>query len=64
MSYVFNYCKWHRVSLHYVTIVNILALYDTFIGIPLSNLQMLRVYLIIVGISLLYFVYLKIKDKC
>ena len=38
MSYVFNYCKWHRVPLHYVTIVNILALYDTFVGIPLSDL--------------------------
>ena len=63
MSYVFNYCKWHRVPLHYVTIVNILALYDTFVGIPLSDLQMLRVYLIIAGVSLLYFVYLKIKGK-
>ena len=61
MSYVFNYCKWHRVPLHYVTIVNILALYDTFVGIPLSDLQMLRVYLIIAGVSLLYFVYFKNK---
>ena len=38
MSYIFQYCEWHRVPLHYVTIVNILALYDTYIGIPISDL--------------------------
>ena len=38
MSYIFQYCEWHRVPLHYVTIVNILALYDTYVGIPISDL--------------------------
>lgn len=38
LSYILQYCKWHRVPLHYVTIVNILALYDTYIGIPISDL--------------------------
>lgn len=64
MSYIFQYCEWHRVPLHYVTIVNILALYDTYVGIPISDLQMLRVYLVIAGISLAYFIYLKFYHKC
>lgn len=38
MSYIFQYCEWHRVPLHYVTTVNILALYDTYVGIPISDL--------------------------
>nr|DAF44455.1 MAG TPA: hypothetical protein [Podoviridae sp. ct8Lf7] len=38
MSFVFHYCKWHRVPLHYVALVNVLALYDTLVGIPLSDL--------------------------
>lgn len=64
MSYVFQYCIWHRVPLHYVTTVNILALYDTFVGIPLDDLQLLRMYLIIAGFSILWFIYLRVKKKC
>lgn len=64
LSYIFRYCKWHRIPLHYVCTVNMIAYYDEQIGIPISDLQMLRVYLIIAGISLISFIYFKIKDKC
>lgn len=64
MSYLFHYCSWHRVPLHYVVLVNIIALYDTFVKIPLSDLQMLRMYMSLAGISLILIVYLKFKRKC
>lgn len=28
LSFIFRYCKWHRIPLHYVCIVNIIAYYD------------------------------------
>lgn len=64
VSYVFKFCYLYRIPLYYVTIINIISLYDSLIGIPISDLQILRVYLSIAGFSLLSFIYLKIKSKC
>lgn len=64
ISYVFRFCYLFRIPLHYVAIVNLIALFDGLVGIPLSDLQLLRVYLSIAGISLLFFIYLKITRKC
>ena len=61
-SYVFKYCYLYRISLHTITLVNILALYDSFIRIPLSDLNMLRLYLIILIIGVISFILFKYKD--
>ena len=52
-SYVFNYCKWYRYSLNTIILTNIIALIDIFIGIPISDLNILRVYLGILIIGLI-----------
>lgn len=62
-SYVFKYCYLYRISLHTITLVNILALYDSFIRIPLSDLNMLRLYLIILIIGVISFILFKYKDR-
>lgn len=61
-SYVFRFCYLYRLSLHSTLLVNVLAMYDSFIGIPISDLNILRIYLIILLIGLLSFIKFKIKD--
>ena len=36
-SYVFKFCEYHRMFIHYTTITWILNIIDLYIGIPVSN---------------------------
>lgn len=60
-SYVFKYCEYHRMFLHYVVINNAITYYDYYIGIPISNLELLIVnvicYFIVMVMALI--IYLK-----
>lgn len=64
ISYVFRFCYLYRIPLYYITITSAIALYDEYIGIPLSDLQMVRTYFIIFGLSAVCFIYCKFKKKC
>lgn len=64
ISYVFKFCYLYRIPLYFVTLTNLIALYDLYVGINLGDLQMLRVYLVLFGISMISFIYLKVKKKC
>lgn len=55
-SYVFKYCKWYRYALNTIILTNILALIDIFIGIPVSDLNILRIYLGILIIGLISYI--------
>jgi hypothetical protein len=35
-SYLFKFCRYHRVFLHSVGVLNLLNLYDWYIGIPIE----------------------------
>lgn len=61
-SYVFQFCYLYRISLHSIVGVNIIALYDTYVEIPISDLNILRIYLIILLIGLISFIKFKVKD--
>lgn len=61
-SYVFRYCYLYRLSLHSIVLTNLLALYDTIFGIPLDDLNMLRVYLVILLIGVISFIKFKVND--
>jgi hypothetical protein len=37
-SYVFRFCYLYRLALILISLVNVIALYDTYIGIPFDNL--------------------------
>ena len=62
---VFKFCIYHRMFLYYILIVDIINIIDYYIGIPISNFQLLMLHSIITGISLFInlFLYLKIKRK-
>ena len=63
-SYVFRFCEYHRMPLHYLTIVTIISLVDLFIGIPISFLSLIIIHIslfISLIISIIYFKYGKFK---
>lgn len=46
-SYVFRFCLFHRLPLHYLSINLILNVIDDYIGIPIPNRGLYSIYLII-----------------
>ena len=62
-SYVFKFCEYHRIFLHYVVICNLINIYDYYIGIPITNKSLLILHLIIAGICLIIILYLYVKTN-
>lgn len=61
--YVFKFCEYHRMFLHYLLITDIINVYDYHIGLPLDDLKYLCLHMIITAISLFMILYLYIKKK-
>lgn len=61
-SYVFRFCEYHRIFLHYTVITNVLNVYDYYIGIPVSDRELLVLHIILAGISLFIILYLYVKS--
>ena len=51
-SYVFRFCFYHRMFIHYTAVNWILNIIDYYIGIPLSDRNLFVLYMIIAGITL------------
>lgn len=62
-SYVFKFCAYHRMFLHYLLITDIINIYDYHIGIPLDNLEYLCLHMIITAISMFIVLYLYMNKK-
>lgn len=68
-SYVFKFCEYHRMFLHYVVVTNLICIYDTYVGIPLSDGALFITNISIAGIFLFIILYLKkheqfLKESC
>lgn len=61
-SYVFKFCEYHRMFLHYVVVTNVLNVYDYYVGIPITDRELLVLHMIVAGISLFVILYLYVKD--
>lgn len=61
-SYVFRFCEYHRMFLHYVVITNALNVYDYYVGIPISDRELIVLHMIITGMSLFIILYLYVKS--
>ena len=61
--YAFNFCQYHRMFLHYTVIDNLVCIYDLYVGIPVNDLNMLKIHIIILGISLFVILYLYLKSR-
>ena len=62
-SYVFKFCEYHRMFLHYLLITDIINVYDYHIGFPLDDLEYLCLHMIVTAISLFIILYLYMKKK-
>ena len=62
-SYVFKFCEYHRMFLHYVVVTWIINTIDYYIGIPINDLAYLCLQMIIAGISLFIILLLYYKTN-
>ena len=60
-SYAFEFCECHRIFLHYVSLNWVLNIYDYYIGIPVSDKEMLMIYFVITGVFLFIILYLHLR---
>ncbi|QOR59851.1 hypothetical protein KNV45_gp31 [uncultured phage cr271_1] len=59
ISYLIKLCEYHRMFLHYCVIIDIINIYDYYIGIPITNIQLMFLYIIISIIIMFIILYLK-----
>jgi hypothetical protein len=62
-SYVFRFCEYHRMFLHYVTLNWILNIIDYYIGIPVSNKSLFLLYMVMTGVFIFLILYFHQKEK-
>lgn len=63
-SYVFEFCAYHRMFLHYLLVSNILVWYDYYIGINVSNETLFSIHATIIGVFLFLVLYFYRKERC
>lgn len=61
-SYVFRFCEYHRMFLHYIVINDTINIYDWYIGIDISDRNLFILHIIIAGISLFIILFLYVKS--
>lgn len=61
-SYVFRFCAYHRMFLHYVVVTWVINIVDYYIDIPVSDLTYLCLQMIVAGITLFLILYLYVKN--
>ena len=62
-SYVFQFCEYHRMFLHYIAFNMVINAIDWYIGIPIDDKLFIQIYLIITGICLFVILYLYLKSR-
>ena len=64
-SYVFNFCNYHRIFIHYIAVVEFLNITDWYFRIPISNDAICIVHFVITAIFLIIAIIMYIrKFKC
>lgn len=63
-SYVFQFCAYHRMFLHYILASNILVWIDYYVGIPVSDRVLFMIHILLVGVFLFLVLYLYRREKC
>ena len=60
-SYVYKFCKYHRMFIHYIVVNKVIAMIDNYIIIPLSDFYLLLFNMIIAGIFFIFCIVLSLK---
>ena len=61
-SYVFRFCEYHRMFLHYIVANDMLNYADYYGKVPCSNRTYFLIHIIIAGLALYIILYMKFKD--
>lgn len=62
-SYVFQFCNYHRMFLHYFVVTLVMNIIDYYWGIPISDKELFILYMAITGIFLFIILFLYMKCK-
>lgn len=62
-SYVFQFCEYHRIFLHYIVLSNLISIIDFEFGIPVSDRGLLDIHFILLGLVLFFALYLYLKGR-
>lgn len=61
-SYLFRFCSYHRMFMHYTTITWILNIIDLYIGIPIGDLPYLLLQLIVACVCMFIILFLYVEN--
>ena len=60
-SYVFKFCEYHRMFLHYVVACNAISVIDAYFGLPVGDAEYLMLHLFLAFISMVIVLILFLK---
>ena len=63
-SYVFMFCEYHRMFLHYIVANNTIIYADYLIGIPVDTMTLLKIHVVVIGLFLFLILYFYRKERC
>lgn len=63
ISHTFNFCGTHRLSLHYVTLITALTVFDWYIGIPITVDMLYTLYFCITGVFITSWIIVWYKNR-
>ena len=64
VSYVFGFCRYHRMFLHYILLTNTISIVDFEFGIPVSSLSLLGIRSLLLGLLLFLVLYFYRSEQC
>lgn len=62
-TYVFQFCNYHRLLLHYILIDDLISIYDYYFIIPLSDYYVLSIHTSLIGILALILLVEHVKSN-
>lgn len=63
LSYVFRFCSYHRMFIHYILIIDVTNIIDYYIGIPMPNARMLGAYFLFTVTMMFITLFLYVKQN-
>lgn len=63
-SFVFRFCIYHRMFLHYILLNNLLEFIDYYVGIPIDTFNLFIVHVSLIGLFLFLVLYFYRRERC
>ena len=63
-SYVFQFCIYHRMFLHYILANNSITWLDYYVGIPVDILTLFVIHVFLIGLFLFLILYFYRRERC